>query len=129
MKKVLMPHEIEIRDEILGWIACGESFGRKEKCGQGKSHCPRCKRIADEALPILGEIRMTYHVLDMIRRVGRSRDKGSLDAAGRIFGFAKDGDQVRMFIEDDERYYEKLSFHGHWMDDLVETAEKMRKKV
>lgn len=41
-------------------------------------------------------------------------------------GVGETGYKVAVYIEDDGAYFEKMSFHSFWLDDLIEQATRAK---
>lgn len=55
--------------------------------------------------------------------------KEDLDFTGKLFGLVLgEGEQVGLYIEDDESWYFKCSFHNFWLKDLQSTITRFRQK-
>ncbi len=58
--------------------------------------------------------------------IGKASD---MDAISTLFALRFVGDIVELYIEDDESWFYKCSFHKYWVEDLLQCVTKADKLI
>ena len=61
---------------------------------------------------------------DLLRAMRPAKRASEMDIVGSLFSIKFAGDQVELYIEDDEWFHYKCSFHRSWLKDLAAVAER-----